>query len=259
MYRYQRSHDGPRRLRGRNSEASDEDSRAAPTERLCFDMAPNHVPLQVEAAIGRAVTDAQERRPLIPAEARGHWLDRGFGGKRAFIRHASCTIALHLGRYKKYEAVEWNLVSRLVFVCKGNICRSAYAQAKAEQMGLRAVSAGLEARQQGAADQAAIMHALTRNVRLDGHRTTPFSMLEILPGDLVVCMEPGQARTVARARSDPVYQLTVLGLWSQPLRPYLQDPYGLLDAYWNACLAHIDSALVAINSRLEPHARAENR
>ena len=63
-------------------------------------------------------------------------------------------------------------------------------------------------------------------------------------GDVFLCMEPSQAYALRKYIKDyHNQQVTLLGLWSTQRRPYLQDPYGLSDKYWDTCLDIIDSAL----------------
>jgi len=60
-------------------------------------------------------------------------------------------------------------------------------------------------------------------------------------GDLLVAMEPHQARALRRAH--PRAQVTLLGLWCGTPRPVLADPYGLSDAYFDTCFGCIDEAV----------------
>jgi protein-tyrosine phosphatase len=129
----------------------------------------------------------------------------------------------------------------LVFVCKGNICRSAYAHAKVGSAGFPAASFGIAAPSGVAADEKAITHAAARKVSLAAHRTTPLREYAPRRRDLVVCMEPAQAKLIANIYAGEAVQVTLLGLWSRPRRPWLFDPYGAYDGYWGACLDAIDS------------------
>jgi protein-tyrosine phosphatase len=131
-----------------------------------------------------------------------------------------------------------------VFICDGNICRSAYAAARAKKMGLPAVSGGLRATQDGPADPKAIKMAALRGIELASHRTRPAAAIGGLAGDLYLCMEPRQARSIAKLiNRGPVGQVSLLGLWSHECRPFLQDPYGLREGYWHTCFDLIDSAV----------------
>jgi protein-tyrosine phosphatase len=166
-----------------------------------------------------------------------------YGGRRAALGHLASVFVMRLGRFREYQAVDWSQVERLVFVCKGNICRSAYAEARASSAGFPAASFGIEARPDAPADPSATTHAAARNVSLSAHRTTPLRAFAYRPGDLLVCMEPPQAKIVAKLFPGGRLQVTLLGLWAKPARPWLFDPYGSGDGYWCTCLDTIDGAI----------------
>ena len=154
-----------------------------------------------------------------------------YGGKRALLYHLGSALQMRVGGFRVYQAIDWLQVERLVFVCKGNICRSAYAEARAS-LRFPAVSFGIEASCGSAADTSAITHAAARNVSLATHRTTPLKAFAHRSGDLLVCMEPPQAKIVVEHFADSAAQVTLLGLWTRPARPWLFDPYGSGDGYW---------------------------
>ncbi|MGC1818407.1 MAG: hypothetical protein WA900_12230, partial [Casimicrobiaceae bacterium] len=64
-----------------------------------------------------------------------------FGGKKAFLSTVWYSGQRLTGRFTRYRSIDWPHVSRLVFICKGNICRSAFAAEKARMLGRHAVSA----------------------------------------------------------------------------------------------------------------------
>ena len=175
-------------------------------------------------------------------------LANAYGGKRGFVLNLRATAQTLLPAYRPMRRIDWARVERVVFICKGNICRSAYAQGRAGQARLPAVSAGLDTRSGLPADPTAITLGAVRGIDLGEHRTRRIDELEPGPGDLMICMEPPQAR-VAQARF-PDAQVTLLGLWSRPRRPWLFDPYGLGDAYWRNCLDLIDSGIADIAARI---------
>lgn len=166
-----------------------------------------------------------------------------YGGMRALLYHLAATSQMHLGRFREYQAIDWSRVERLVFVCKGNICRSAYAQARASSDCFPAVSFGIEAGSGAAADASTITHAAERNISLAPHRTTSLKSFVHRSGDLLVCMEPPQAKIVVEHFADSAAQVTLLGLWTRPARPWLFDPYGSGDGYWRTCLDTIDNGI----------------
>jgi protein-tyrosine phosphatase len=178
-----------------------------------------------------------------------------YGGKRAFLHHLASAFIMRVGRFHEYRAVDWSRVERLVFVCKGNICRSAYAEARASSARFPTISFGIAACPDASADPSAISHAAARNISLLAHRTTPPQAFAHRPGDLLVCMEPPQAKIVAKIFADSRPQVTLLGLWAQPPRPWLSDPYGSGDGYWCTCLDTIDNGIDQMLALVARHKR----
>ena len=178
-------------------------------------------------------------------------MNNRYGRKIGFARLVLASVYDYLGFYSRYRNIDWRRARRLVFICHGNICRSAYGEARARQQLLETASAGLGAIQDGPADAYAVKKAAQRSVNLDLHRTTPVPDLETRKGDVFICMEPSQAHAMElQAGNTPDQQVTLLGLWSDRRRPYLQDPYGLSDEYWDTCLDIIDSAIENIARKL---------
>ena len=185
-----------------------------------------------------------------PAKDRAAPMFARYGGKRALALDIITSARALAGGYGAFASIEWARVERLVFLCRGNICRSAYAAARARTQGLAAVSAGLQTRGDRLADAAAIAHGRARGVALETHRTTAWADIVLGPADLVLAMEPPQARKArARARTAEA-QITLAGLWSIRPRPWIFDPYGLSEAYWTRCLDTLDEAVARVSARV---------
>lgn len=168
------------------------------------------------------------------------WRNR-YGGKRAWLRHSAWRAAYGARLLDRFRYVRWDRVTRLVFVCKGNVCRSAYAHHRALQMGVPADSFGLDVGNASAADPRAIINAQTRGVELRQHAPKPIGRHEFRPGDLLSAMEPGQAIFLAKRFTH--LQITLTGIWASETRPYLHDPFGHGDLYFQTCFSLIDSAV----------------
>ncbi|HEX9931599.1 MAG TPA: phosphotyrosine protein phosphatase [Allosphingosinicella sp.] len=152
---------------------------------------------------------------------------------------------------RRFEAVDWAAVRRLVFVCTGNICRSPYAEARARAADFPTVSAALRGGSGAPADEAAVAAAAAAGTDLRKHRSTAIGEMEFDAGDLLVAMEPWQAETLAaRFGGMPEVQVTLLGIWSTPQRPHLHDPHGLSADYFRTCFTLIDSAVDAMLARI---------
>jgi protein-tyrosine phosphatase len=173
---------------------------------------------------------------------------RRYGRKMGFVRHYSHLARYLLGSFSELKMVEWDSVKHLVFVCKGNICRSPYAEARARIMGLRCSSFGLEARADAPADPSAIRGAQARGLDLTRHRAQLGSQFPVAAGDLLMAMEPWHV-AVLQSRPLPAgVQVTLLGLWCRPMRPHIEDPFGLCDDYFQTCFGIIDNALASISA-----------
>ena len=177
------------------------------------------------------------------------WLRDNYGSRRGFARTWWHRLRDVLGGYRCYRKIDWNSAERLVFVCKGNICRSAYAEALAASQGVESVSCGLNTRIGLPANDAAIKVAVSRGIDLKSHRTTPIQELSLKKNDLFVVMEPWQAEQL-KAMYGKEYGFTLLGLWGRPVNPHIQDPYGMSEAYFNSCFNYIEKSVHELFSKV---------
>lgn len=184
---------------------------------------------------------------------RNHWsafIAAHYGRKMGLVRYSFHLARFMLGSFSSLKNVEWSTVTRLVFVCKGNICRSPYAEQRARAIGLSCSSFGLEPGVGAPANPLAIRAASARGLDLTSHRARSVVDFPIEGGDLLTAMEPWQV-TVLRSLPVPVgVQVTLLGLWCRPSRPHLEDPYGLSDDYFQTCFGIIDRALASMSAMM---------
>lgn len=172
-----------------------------------------------------------------------------YGGKRGFLEHIKARTLCALGAYGNIRDIEWTAVARLAFVCKGNICRSPYACGKARTLGVRAVSYGLDAVGGARTDPAASKNALSRGIDLSAHESIRMESTRLAVGDLVIVFEPAQLAEVRRRVGDRT-PATLLGIWSRPIRPHIQDPYGRSDRYFQQCFSVIDANIAKLVERM---------
>jgi protein-tyrosine phosphatase len=173
-----------------------------------------------------------------------------YGGKRGFLEHVRARALYALGAYRSARNIEWSSVTRLVFVCKGNICRSPYAGARARLLGVPSASFGLAAAQDAPADPAAWRTARSRGVDLSGHCAARRESCRINDGDLLVVFEPAQLAEIRRQGFERTPRVTLLGIWAQPIRPHIQDPYGRSDRYFERCFSIIDANVAQLVRRM---------
>ena len=174
-----------------------------------------------------------------------------FGGRRGYLQHIRSRALYALGTYRFSRRISWALVNRLVFVCMGNICRSPYAAARARALGLNAFSLGLDAADGAAANAIASTNAISRGLDLSIHRSRRLRRSLVAPGDLIFLFEPNHLRAVRQENLVGGVQISLMGVWASPIRPYIQDPYGRTNCYFQQCFSIIDDNLCSIRRRLE--------
>lgn len=169
-------------------------------------------------------------------------LARYYGSRRGFVRTFWHRLRNLLGKYRNYQLIDWSSIDRLVFICKGNICRSAYAEAVARSLGIDAISCGLDTIEDAPANENAILTAKSMGLDMEGHRTKPIMYVVLRKTDLLVAMEPWQAVFLQKNLTRKHY-CTLLGLWANPVLPHIQDPYGTSMAYFERCFGYIQESV----------------
>jgi protein-tyrosine phosphatase len=173
------------------------------------------------------------------------------GGKRAFARTIYFDAIAKLGGTRAYRRVEWSRIRRVVFVCKGNICRSPFAEAVARQLGLTAVSCGFEARTGAPADAHAVRSAAEHGIDLSSHRATHADMLRLDQHDLLVGFETWHLRHPAWVADEAhAHQSTLLGAWARPPNMYIHDPYGTSPDCFRRCFLLINHCVEDLACRI---------
>jgi protein-tyrosine phosphatase len=173
------------------------------------------------------------------------------GRKMGLVRHWWFLGRYRLGLLPGFQPVDWRRVERLVFVCRGNICRSPYAEARARQAGLSASSFGLESGPPGPAEETIVRLAAAAGIDLSSHRSRSIADLDVGNRDLLLGMEPWHGWALRRLAAGPGAQVTLLGLWATPPRPHLEDPYGLSETYFATCMQIINDALEGIAGKID--------
>jgi protein-tyrosine phosphatase len=175
-----------------------------------------------------------------------------FGSSRGFLRH----LKYHATWRMRDDIVgpsELTAAGRLAFVCQGNICRSALAQAVAATQGFESCSYGLDTVDGKPADPRVIRVAEDLGYDLSRHVTTPIHRYEPREGDLLLLMQPDHVAALHAAlpERENLPQVTLLGLWATPRRPYIHDPYMAGDGYQRRCAEVIERAVTRLCHQLE--------
>jgi len=167
-----------------------------------------------------------------------------YGGKRGMVNYYVNMLKSYFGLYSQYKAIDWSQVDRFVFICKGNICRSAYADVVAKKRFANVLSFGVDTSSNKPANANAITIADEKGVDLRKHKTSQIENYRPKNGDLVIGMENFHLDIFRKkVRQAKEVQLTLIGLWSIKKNPYLHDPYSSGDAYFRECFHRIDESV----------------
>lgn len=189
----------------------------------------------------------------MPARLRG-LITRNHGTWRGAVRTLLGELEYVSGRLSRHIRLPAQRPQRLVFVCLGNINRSAFAEQVARQLGQPCCSIGLSTRTGGPATAQARATAPHFGLSLDAHRATDYSDYRYQAGDLLLVME---VRHVGRLiqRGVPAEAILLLGHWASPQRIHLHDPHTLSDAYFRTCFTLIESAVRGLVAALPADAK----
>ncbi len=176
------------------------------------------------------------------------WIKDTYGSKRGLLNHVKFQTQYHLGAYKKYRAIDWSRVERLVFVCHGNICRSPLGECYAKSLGANADSCGLDCQNDFPADPRAIAYAQSSALDLSTHITTHIAKMSFTESDLIIAMEPKHLSWLENANTGPA-QITLAGFWLAKPIAYIHDPFSTNDVFFSVCEQTVINTTEAILER----------
>ncbi|WP_300438157.1 hypothetical protein [Zoogloea sp.] len=176
-------------------------------------------------------------------------IDVGFATFRGFVRLVLGELEFVSGRLQPFVQIRPKEVRRLVFVCLGNINRSAFADVVATGLGAHTASFGLSTNTGEPAFEKAISTAPVYGYDLAAHRATNFPDYTFQPGDLLLAMEVRHVRELIR-RGIPEDSIALLGHWARPHRIHIHDPHRHTDAYFRTCFAIIHSGVANLVEEL---------
>lgn len=183
-------------------------------------------------------------------------LDARFGTWRGLVRLLLAHAERATGRLRPFELHDPQAVRRVVFVCLGNICRSAYAEQVARAEGLNTASLGLSTTTGVGSPDPALAAAARQRLPMDAHRACDWKDFTVQPGDLLLAMEVRQVRELRRRLGERTdVQVALLGNWCAPPVPHLHDPFTLSDAYFDTCFTRVRQAVRRL-ARDIPNGRA---
>lgn len=173
-----------------------------------------------------------------------------FGSKRGLLRYCIDGIYCRIGLYRDYT--RWQSTpERLVFVCQGNICRSALAEwVFRSHSDIRAISLGLNTDTgKGANPRLLKLAHETKGIDLSSHRTTSVEDYEAGPGDVFVCMEARHIRAMESLGYKGPFLL--LGTFGTRKTFRISDPYSANDTFMVKTIDDIVYHTVELTKSLE--------
>lgn len=175
-----------------------------------------------------------------------------FGSKQGLVKFFAHQGLTMLGFYREEENIALESITRLVFICDGNICRSPLAEAVAKAAGIPSISFGLSCTDNHPADPRACAFAASQQLDLSAHKTTNIARYTPQPGDLLVGMAPQHTQALGRL-FDRAAPIALLGLWHSPAIAYLHDPYNTPIDYFNHCSHRVAAATRQLIAELKKH------
>lgn len=168
-----------------------------------------------------------------------------YGTWRGWVRMVLSAADWRFGRLRRWTRPELDKARRLVFVCLGNINRSAFACAVAQRAGESCISIGLSTTTGAPATPQAIAQACAQGFDLSGHAATNFVDYTYAEGDLLLVMEVRHAFRLVEL-GIPSRSIALLGAWATPKRIHLHDPHTLSADYFATCFQLIESAVTRL-------------
>jgi protein-tyrosine-phosphatase len=151
-------------------------------------------------------------------------------------------------RQSRLERALAHPVHRVIFVCHGNIMRSAFAVAWARRqfpaLAERVAGAGTHAVAGRAAQAEAIVVARQFGAPLDGHGAQPLALVGVGERDLVVCMDranEANAAVLAGAHAWRVFLVGDIAAGTSGDSHEVRDPYGRGEDATRAAFAEVRS------------------
>jgi protein-tyrosine-phosphatase len=162
-------------------------------------------------------------------------------------------------------------IGSVLFVCKGNICRSAFAgrylrkvARERDLAGIRSSSAGLVVPLSIPSPAPAVRVAAALGIDIADHRSKPVTAEMIEGSDVVFVMEHRQAVSLRKAFPEHASKIFLLSMfdtgrppaWDRVSRYNIRDPYGGTENEFLECFRGIERSIEEFLSRVDTRRRA---
>ncbi len=158
-------------------------------------------------------------------------------------RHARLLRRLEAGKAR---------IRSVLFVCYGNICRSAFAEvyARRKLSGVEVTSAGFHEKEGRPSPEHLVRVARQLGVPMSDWRSRRLDDAMVERADLILVMDEANYRMLLRRYPGAAGRVTALGLFAGKPRFPLEDPYVLDDEATREVLLAIRDAVDGLESRL---------
>jgi len=168
---------------------------------------------------------------------------------RSFLKNAWESLLYSIVRRR----LNLRVIKHIVFVCKGNICRSAFAEKylKRKMTGeaVRIESCGLDVDQGGYSPPEAVRVAGDFGVDLASHHAKGLSSCNLQGADLIIAMEYCQylrLRDLYPGKEACICLLRQFAPWPARIFCNIDDPFGLGDKAFRKCYRQMLESLEAL-------------
>ena len=138
---------------------------------------------------------------------------------------------------------------RVMFVCSGNICRSAYGEYRFRQMcmadhpGTQVISSGTLRITGRQASQEMIAVGAERGLNLEPHRSNGLSKLLVDSSDIIFVMAQVHRMEILRISPESDKKIVLLGYWLNKPKYEIDDPIRQSMDFYRRVASEIDEAL----------------
>ncbi|HNS79497.1 MAG TPA: glycosyltransferase, partial [Syntrophorhabdus sp.] len=161
---------------------------------------------------------------------------------KLFMKNIIDTLKYRISYWRKPEGLKG--IKHVVFVCKGNICRSAFAEYILKKMkpGMVIESCGITCDQGNAPPLQAIIIAKNYQVDLSSHRSQTINYSAIDQADMIIAMEFDQYCDLQKMFpeiKDKIRLLRDFNTFPDSLLCNINDPYGCEPSEFDKCFSLI--------------------
>lgn len=155
-------------------------------------------------------------------------------------------------------------IQSILFLCKGNICRSPFAaeyvreKLQHRDSAMTVTSAGLDTNAGELANQMAQATSVRYGIDLSQHRTRVLSGEMVAQADLIVVMERHHCHMLFESFPEARPKTLLLGLFSNESAIDIHDPYGRPQEAFSRCYSIIRDACDRLLSKIEGKAQPDS-